>query len=633
MTPTPTSAGDRHAPRGRRQGRGEEGYAAVLVALVFSALLLGLCAIGLDIGRWSVEMERLQKAADAAALAGVTYMPNDMTTARSTAVEVARRNGVTNSAMVNVEQGDRASQLRVTVRAVVPNSFGSALGYGETTVSRSATADYTAPAPMGSPCNTYGNEPRGSTGTSSQGPADSALPASPSSNCPKDATTLTSQPQFWAAVEGPGTDKVQGDRFQGRRCAETGRAGATYRCAASLNTEYRNEGYFFVVNVGQAAIDAGASVDLQVYDPIFTNTGVYCASMPSQSNLVEAMNPFTVDGLRRYGRVRLPTSTSANENTGAGEFCSGDSTPGSNGGNTAAPTTTFVMRGRTDTGNPLDAPVLTTCTPYQFRGQGSAPSAGQLRSNNDAYNPELARVFHQWFSLCSFTPDRAGNYYLQVRSNITFGGSAYSSNQNPRGQTPIQYISKNNSAAASLTPNNVTTGWGANAFSLRAVPSVASARSHVAVSSWERMPVLQLAPDSTATFNLVRALPNARGQYLTFDFYDASDNGTGTITVLPPADASGDVMAPSGVPGCRAGKNDTAPAAYTTLTGCSYAVRSTDTDGQVVNMVIPIPSNYQCDDSTLSGCWFRVQMAYSGNVTDFTTWGANIGGDPVRLIQ
>jgi len=105
------------------------------------------------------------------------------------------------------------------------------------------------------------------------------------------------------------------------------------------------------------------------------------------------------------------------------------------------------------------------------------------------------------------------------------------------------------------------------------------------------MPILQIAT-SPAIFNLVRALPNAKGQFLTFDFFDAADGSSGTVKVLPPADATGDVKLASGIPGCKAGKNDTSPSAYTALTGCSVSVAGSSTDGQLIHMVIPLPQNY-----------------------------------------
>ena len=81
----------------RRRQRGEAGYAAVLVALLVPTVFIGLAAIGVDTARWYVEIQRVQLAADAAALAGVTYMPADFTTAKAKALSVATKNGYTAS--------------------------------------------------------------------------------------------------------------------------------------------------------------------------------------------------------------------------------------------------------------------------------------------------------------------------------------------------------------------------------------------------------------------------------------------------------------------------------------------------------------------------------------------------------
>ena len=32
-------------------------------------------------------------------------------------------------------------------------------------------------------------------------------------------------------------------------------------------------------------------------------------------------------------------------------------------------------------------------------------------------------MFHQWVALCTFTPSQAGDYYLQVRTNVALGGT------------------------------------------------------------------------------------------------------------------------------------------------------------------------------------------------------------------
>lgn len=62
----------------RSRRRDEAGYVAVLVAVMAPVLFLALAATALDTARWYVEIERVQKAADAGALGGVPYMPQDL---------------------------------------------------------------------------------------------------------------------------------------------------------------------------------------------------------------------------------------------------------------------------------------------------------------------------------------------------------------------------------------------------------------------------------------------------------------------------------------------------------------------------------------------------------------------------
>ena len=601
--------------RGTRDRASEAGYAAILVALLGSTVFLGMAAIGVDVSRWYVEVQRVQSAADAAALAGVTYMPGDLANATVAARAAAARNGYTSGAgvTVTVAEGNRPSELRVTVSARIGNSFGGAIGLPLTTITRSSVADYTAPAPMGSPGNPFGNEPHSQPGAAQ--PTGTALPAIGErfSNC-------SQAPQFWAAVEGPATDKVQGDRYQTGPCTTTG----TYGCAAGHNTEGRPEGYFFAVHVEPGAV--GTPIDVQAYDPAYVETGVTCNQI-NQTSLLNRMSTYTTtDGLARYDNA---TST----------YCSGDYNPGGASGTPVD--TTFLMREQTDSGNPLDGAVISGCT-RQFVGLAApfGSSITRLRQWTDTagtlpnltYNPELTRVFHQWVSLCTFTPTRAGDYFLQVRTNVALGGTPVT-NINASLRSFATMVYDGVSAAASVA-GNTSAGVGLNSFALRAVPSDTSKRALVAVAGAERMPILQNASSSTAVFNLIRALPQTKGQYIAFNFYDAADGSTtsgGSVTVLPPPDSTGAVRTVGGIPSCRGAMNN---GSYGALTGCRVNVRSSTHNGQVQRIIIPIPNDYECDPATLGGCWFQVQVSFAGsNVTDFTTWDANIGGDPVRLVE
>src|SRR5699024_4373971 len=129
------------------------------------------------------------------------------------AVAVSTRNGYPNSGRtsVTVEQLSKKSRIQVTVCSNIDNSFG-AIYSKNITICRSAVADFTGPAPMGSPCNTFGDEPTAGGGTDSPTPSSgTSLGSSIPSNCMRD-------PQFWATVAGPGTDKSNGDRFQAATC-------------------------------------------------------------------------------------------------------------------------------------------------------------------------------------------------------------------------------------------------------------------------------------------------------------------------------------------------------------------------------------------------------------------------------
>ena len=200
----------------RRRRAREGGYAAILVAMLAAAVFIPVTALAVDVARWYVELERVQTAADAAATAGVTYMPDDFANARTTAIAVSGRNGYPNSgtSTVTVEATSKPSQLKVTVTSTIPNAFGTAFGEDFTTVSRSAVADFNGPAPMGSPCNSYGNEPTGamnlgtaaSTGNvNNRGPSTASVIVAPAGGA-----SCTSNPQFWGGHRR--TEHAQGQR-------------------------------------------------------------------------------------------------------------------------------------------------------------------------------------------------------------------------------------------------------------------------------------------------------------------------------------------------------------------------------------------------------------------------------------
>jgi len=214
VAPGPGSA------RGHRvRARGQ-----VLVIFVFAlGALFGILALVIDIGNiWNNSLH-VQQAAEAAAMAGVPYMPGDLPTATTRATDEAKRNGFsaaggsTVTPAVNPESNRR---LDVTISRSYGTYFLRILGISTIRISRLATAEYTLPVPMGSPLSVFGDN---------------------SGN-------------FWAAAMSQGANRGYGDAY-----------GTYYNPSPTLNNQYDARGYQYAIEV---PVGAGAT-NIDLYDPTF----------------------------------------------------------------------------------------------------------------------------------------------------------------------------------------------------------------------------------------------------------------------------------------------------------------------------------------------------------------------------
>ncbi len=146
-----------HHSKSRTRVR-SRGQVAVIFALSIT-LFVALCAIVVDISFYWVSTLQVQRAADAAALAGAVYLPGDTTKAYLEARVSATENGYTDGGGVTVtpvqDSGD-PRQLDVTISASVPAFFARVVGITSFPVTRSAKGVYVLPVPMGSPLAYYG---------------------------------------------------------------------------------------------------------------------------------------------------------------------------------------------------------------------------------------------------------------------------------------------------------------------------------------------------------------------------------------------------------------------------------------------------------------------------------------------
>lgn len=137
----------------------ERGQVLPLFALM-AVVLLGGAALLTDVAWWWVSEQRMQRAADAGALAGAIYLPGNQSLAYSTAQAETAKNGYTDG-VANVDVTPRRDptdprKLIVDIDAPVNTNFAKVMNMNKVDVSVTGSASYVLPVPMGSPQNYYG---------------------------------------------------------------------------------------------------------------------------------------------------------------------------------------------------------------------------------------------------------------------------------------------------------------------------------------------------------------------------------------------------------------------------------------------------------------------------------------------
>jgi Putative Flp pilus-assembly TadE/G-like len=112
------------------------------IVVVTLALVATLCVLALatDVGVAYFNWAQLQKAADAAAVAGAHYLPTDGASAKSTAVKFGGLNAVKSSEITQNEVATDNMSISVGFARDVPTHFARVLGFTSFPVSVQATA-------------------------------------------------------------------------------------------------------------------------------------------------------------------------------------------------------------------------------------------------------------------------------------------------------------------------------------------------------------------------------------------------------------------------------------------------------------------------------------------------------------
>jgi Flp pilus assembly protein TadG len=201
--------------------RREGGYTMAMTALMLVPLML-LAALAVDVGSWYVEAQQIQRAADAASLAGVTFMPDHFDDAQTKAREVAAKNGYTNGVdgvtVTAAPVAGNRRRLKVTITNPHVRTYFGQVVKREISITRSATAEYVVPVPLGSPRNYLG------TGTLGK-------------------TSGSFTPEYlWASINGYCTGKEQGDQRASFYMLSP-------NCSGATNDEYDETNYTYSIEL------------------------------------------------------------------------------------------------------------------------------------------------------------------------------------------------------------------------------------------------------------------------------------------------------------------------------------------------------------------------------------------------
>ena len=245
--------------QGRIARIGNDRGAILPMMAVMLVVLLGAAAMAVDLGWLYWQSIEIQHGADAAALAGVLYEPDQRDEAHTQGTAAAVENGFVHDPLSGNEivildfvddptAVEQASQLRATVTRRVPTFFMKVFGLGTVDISRTALAEYVQPLALGSPESRFGTDPE--TGY---------------------------DPGLWGSIKGTYGPKSWGDRYAAL-CLGSGSYGPSCtanpeaRPSVSPGTTAATGGYLYGIEVGVGS----SGLAVEIFDgPYYDGNSVF----------------------------------------------------------------------------------------------------------------------------------------------------------------------------------------------------------------------------------------------------------------------------------------------------------------------------------------------------------------------
>jgi hypothetical protein len=569
----------------------QAGQIIVIFALMLT-VLIGLVGIAIDVTyAWRNGLQ-VQRAADAAAMAGVVYYPGDTATGESKAKKIAAANGYSGSGVVAAPSVIGGvidpRKMDVTITASVPTFFVRLFGINTWTISRSARAAYVLPVPMGSPLSymgvgcfvlSNGSSPYTTKQTTPPPPTCSTTGTGQSGITTlgtSGGSSLGSLGAFGAVIS-KGGNQENGDAYlPANNTPGKGWGVGT----GGVNSIYDKNGYFYTVT-----LPAGGGI--QLFDPGFCAMG----------------------------------ANGANSSWGTGDHWIGTSGTGHEMSTFYSVWDTHDTPMIPSNWQPTGAALSYLANNGYDSANGSAP-AGATKDCDPLWH-------NKWVTLASSLPK--GTYEVQVTTSDP-GNAATNANTNAENMFAIQATGGTDALGNGPTVfgydkmcvyNNLMASGVLQQFYLAKVDAVTGAGKSLTIDLFD-------VGDSTAGTIQILSPAGPGGsqvqvksfQYSTFSY----DTSSPPKRVGPPGN-------------CVAGTSDACsdPAASQIVVA---AGGSSSFNNTWIEITIPLlslkadgtPSGAAYGASSMwQGGWWQVQYNVSAG-NDTTTWSVNVNGNPVHLL-
>lgn len=623
--PSIPAGGAAGEPAAAKLSRSRAQRGQILVIFVLSIfVLMGFIALVIDVSWYWSNSLRVQRAADAAALAGAVDLPGNPGTASNhpvgtgigDALAEASKNGYVAGSGVTITaqqdsvavSGGNTNQMDVTISAPVNTFFMRIFGIQTIQASRNSKAIFTLPVPMGSPQNYYGDfgpvrhqtfngvvtSPSGVTTLSGPG----AACANGAANCFQDTggQVLTKPNGFWATMNSEGAENVNGDAYQPFYDTSTGTPAATCGSTLGLQACYDPSAYY---NYGISMPPNTTGGHVYIFDPTFCETSI-ANGTGDRWFAYEPNNNISRTGLSSWYEL-FDTANTPYDNSDDTRLASSGSL--------------FEDQAGYDT---------------TMASTGTLPSGTKECQQGDTPYRD-GRDYHDSWYLLNPGPGLAGGpngtvYRLHATTTLPPNTTAGTVNQKTANGEQTFAILANDAqgiANSALLP----TVYGLGAMQMFTPLTATSSATTV------------------STFYLAQIPGSAAGKTLELNLWDPGDTSPlkATLQVLIPTSATTYAATPftysaatgttnSARTGACDSNSNNSPTNNSVLT--STGGGAGEFNGCWLTIDAPIPASYAADQD---GWW---QISYSmvdtqagpDTSNDVTTWTAHILGNPVHLI-